>query len=1245
MTKLIDLMLAVLIVNAVFSVGIVHAKYGGGTGTAEDPFVISEPGHLDAMRYDSTDPDTHFILTANIDLSGKIYTDSALIGGFGGSFDGGWHVIENLTIELDDNLHNYVGFFGNIASTGLVQNIGLVNVNIIGGKKSRCLGGLAGLNYGTISECYAIGTVICSDPDGGFGTVGGLVGLNIKGVITGSYANVSVTRGGGLVGSNREGIIRGCYATGSVNGGGGGLVGYNNGIIQSCFSTGSVSGGKYVGGLCGHLGNQTMVSNSFWDVESSGQTTSLEGEGKTTVEMQQLETFLGWGGDDVWVFEDGSYPRLAWEDTGWDVIGHYDYTPGSGTKEDPYRISTGEQFRWIGKTRFDWDKYFVLENDISVGAFHVNELVGEFSGVFDGRGYEIFDFTVDSGGRSIGMFRKMSSLGTVKNLILSDISVSEGWVKWGYNTGGIVGLNYGTISNCIVSGYVEGMNEHTGGIVGYNSGTISGCYSACVVEGRQYVGGVAGSTDWRGKITSCSSAGAVSGLYYIGGLTGFNSNSVISSCFSTGTVSGSRKVGGLSGGNSGELTSCFATGVVTGSEEVGGLLGYNIYSEVKFCYATGSVTGESSVGGLIGMTGGLVVGCYSTGLVTGSEYVGGLIGNVRDFIDSTSRMVSNSFWDIDSSGQMSSCGGQGKTTTEMQLLETFLGWGGENVWAFENGSYPGLAWENTGWDLIGRHDYAPGSGTEDDPYRISTGEQFRWIGKTSSDWDKHFVLENDISLGLCHINELVAEFGGVFDGSHHVIRDFTVDSEEFYTGLFRKVCPNGIVRRVNLVNCTVSGVYAFVGGLAGFNGGLISSCSVNGSFTGREFVGGLVGFNHSDFQIPGIDNGAINYSYASGTVTGYECVGGLTGGPSGTIASSYATCSVTGDTEVGGLSGRGRKVTNCYACGPVTGNSQVNGLLGDRFGMRQIVKGPNETQGPLVSFWDVQVSGVSSSGVGEGRTTIEMQSISTFLDAGWDFVGESANGTDDIWFIREGSYPQLWWENTPPIADAGEDQVVYAGFVGLVEAVLDGSGSSDEDEDELEYVWSWEIGGEVFEASGAGPVVELPVGVHEIKLVVNDGIEDSEPDTVQVEVVGAIEADFLFVPQVINSQSKGRYVMGMLLLSEGIKTVDVDLDESFVIYPGGVDAFSQRVINGRGNSRILVLFRKTEVIDGLDGAGKVEVTLIGKLKSGRFLYGSDTVRVTGSNANRAKRGRRKRSDQASDKIKDRYGNNALKRRG
>ena len=53
----------------------------------------------------------------------------------------------------------------------------------------------------------------------------------------------------------------------------------------------------------------------------------------------------------------------------------------------------------------------------------------------------------------------------------------------------------------------------------------------------------------------------------------------------------------------------------------------------------------------------------------------------------------------------------------------------------------------------------------------------------------------------------------------------------------------------------------------------------------------------------------------------------------------------------------------------------------------------------------------ASQNIQNRETTIEMPATSTMLDAGWDFVGETANGTEDIWWIDEGKdYPRLWWE-------------------------------------------------------------------------------------------------------------------------------------------------------------------------------------------------------------------------------------------
>jgi hypothetical protein len=93
-------------------------------------------------------------------------------------------------------------------------------------------------------------------------------------------------------------------------------------------------------------------------------------------------------------------------------------------------------------------------------------------------------------------------------------------------------------------------------------------------------------------------------------------------------------------------------------------------------------------------------------------------------------------------------------------------------------------------------------------------------------------------------------------------------------------------------------------------------------------------------------------------------------------------------------------VFRCYSTGPVSASRWAGGLVG--------VNAAGDVSG---SFWDTETSGTSIGDGGTGLTTAEMQTAATFLEAGWDFVDETENGTDDIWWIDEGrDYPRLWWE-------------------------------------------------------------------------------------------------------------------------------------------------------------------------------------------------------------------------------------------
>lgn len=345
--------------------------YSGGSGTPSDPYLISSPSDLDSLGATSADWSKNFKMTADINMSGYTGTQYKIIGNsttkFTGSFDGNGHAIRNLTYSTITS-GNYVGLFG-YTNGAAIQNLGLEDVYIHTGGGS--MGGLVGYQVsGTITSCYTTGSVTANSSSS-YAYAGGLVGYQSSGAITSSYSTCSIITtayssavnggivgwqnsgsitssystgniaatssnatayAGGLVGSQSYGAgpITSCYSTGNVvavcngpaiYGSGvdvfaGGLVAAGSGSIVNCYSTGQVSatGNHFVykGGLLGYeFGTPTA---SFWDINTSGQTTSAGGTGLSTIQMKQQASFTGWDFTTVWAICEGmNYPRLIWQ--------------------------------------------------------------------------------------------------------------------------------------------------------------------------------------------------------------------------------------------------------------------------------------------------------------------------------------------------------------------------------------------------------------------------------------------------------------------------------------------------------------------------------------------------------------------------------------------------------------------------------------------------------------------------------------------------------------------------------------------------------------------------------------------------------------------------------------------------------------------------------------------------------------------------------------------------------------------
>lgn len=202
---------------------------------------------------------------------------------FTGELDGNGYEIQGLTINRGGAQE--VGLFGE--SIGVVQNVGLVNVDIEG---QSGVGGLVGYNGGEVTASYATGEVSGLDAN-----IGGLVGYNNGGEVTASYATVSVE------GDERVG----------------GLAGYNIGVIEESYAAGSVTGDDVGGLVSGGVGS---TDDSYWDIPASGLTDSAGGTGLGDIgdsppadEMtgSKAEANMNFDWDNTWVTVDGDYPQLA----------------------------------------------------------------------------------------------------------------------------------------------------------------------------------------------------------------------------------------------------------------------------------------------------------------------------------------------------------------------------------------------------------------------------------------------------------------------------------------------------------------------------------------------------------------------------------------------------------------------------------------------------------------------------------------------------------------------------------------------------------------------------------------------------------------------------------------------------------------------------------------------------------------------------------------------------------------------
>jgi hypothetical protein len=309
---------------------------GTGDGTEANPFRVATEADLRKVGTETGAGKwtlcAHYLQTTDITLTGDWTPIGTSSDSFKGSYDGGGKTIRGLKVNAPTK--EYQGLFGN--SSGIIKNVGLIDVNING---SSYVGGIAGVNGGTIRSCFVSGYVSSSNSIIGY--VGGITGENRK-TIENCYASCILTgkaeHCGGIAGisgalwASSGSMMRYCYATGSVTGRDyvGGIAGstkdYDNTVLQNCVALnscitatqaidgiaidiGRIYGGTDTKGV--YTGNYTIHSQLQYNMDAS----RVDGNQGINITSAEYRSAAWWSGTakfpaDAWIFEDGKLPIL-----------------------------------------------------------------------------------------------------------------------------------------------------------------------------------------------------------------------------------------------------------------------------------------------------------------------------------------------------------------------------------------------------------------------------------------------------------------------------------------------------------------------------------------------------------------------------------------------------------------------------------------------------------------------------------------------------------------------------------------------------------------------------------------------------------------------------------------------------------------------------------------------------------------------------------------------------------------------
>ena len=859
------------------------------------------------------------------------------------------------------------------------------------------------------------------------------------------------------------------------------------------------------------------------------------------------------------------------------------FSGGDGSQASPYLIRTKADVSELSTAVINGNtfagKYFRLENDIAYTSADEFTPIGytdkvtpkKFGGNFNGNSHTLSGISI-TGTYYAGVFCYLDAGGSITDLNLDNIKVtstnsnggtlvakSDGEIarvkatnidfnstNGGYK-GGLVGfVNKGKVEDCYLSGSVMATGS-VGGIVGQNYGAISNCHSnaTIVVQGEgsssAHIGGVASITltlsGEQASITDSYFTGSIQAapLNNCGGITSTLNVGNIERCWNGGYIASSGNTGGLVATfNAGKISDCYNAGTIVGSGEAsGGLIGLASDSnkkglELNRCLNTGSIMFSA------------------ISRKDGCELVGSGIDQVK---------ITDCWYDSQMSGYTKS--ERALTTAALTDGTTLQNFGAE--WTFATGLYPRLAstaasdgallnaapvllasgedhlhikspfalsqavpdleWDMTGGTACSLNGYAvsvtrtaskqnlvltsylgdyqkrtlvsvypsifQGEGTAEFPYLISGPDDMLKLSEAINTQlldftDEYLTLTADIDMaGVTDFmpfgfsGNAGATFNGTLAANGHSIKNLSIDSRTnsvMNIGLFTSIAPKGTVRGLVIDKSCRFVAYRNFAPIAAVLYGTIEDCRNYADVpTTDGYAAGIAAFSYGGTIRRCLNAGTISSSAKNGNLAGIVC-----SGYDGTTVEECQNAGVITATHdkaagLGGICGSMYgTIENCLNTGAIVGDtnsSTIGGLaasdnasceIRSSLSLAPITAGSYNNIGSAVG----NSRGTYSNVYADAQITVydnPQPGISMLPTAA--LTGSSLEGFGTEWSFSQGRYPMLDIFKSLPEALIGSMPVLLPD--GIYRNEISGTATLYHDRD-----LTWSVDGDVFAIDG-----------------------------------------------------------------------------------------------------------------------------------------------------------------------------------